>query len=302
VVVYEWLCGSRPFEGSLIEIMVQHLTIPPPPLHEKVARIPREIEQVVLRALAKDPKERYASVGDFATAFGQAVQDFDTAVMQAGQPVLPQHLEMLFSASQPSPGAGAGTATPVVAPSQPGDPTEEELANLVRQAVASLQRSHGDKDPVVVTSRILDAEYIETVDQSGRSIMVPASGQSVRLTIEATDSRTAIIQNLCPFVHSRSEATGSLRKSNALGIVPPRPFEVFLDERPPCLKPIDPAGPHFPFKVGPGDPEVFDLTVLTSTGDVKWWLELSWTCLGQEGTLRVDLGGSPFRTMARPKY
>ncbi len=37
VVVYEWLCGSRPFEGSATEVMVQQLTMPPPPLHEKVA-------------------------------------------------------------------------------------------------------------------------------------------------------------------------------------------------------------------------------------------------------------------------
>jgi serine/threonine protein kinase len=258
VVVYEWLCGSLPLEGSLIEMMVQHLTMPPPPLHEKVATIPREIEQVVLRALAKDPKERYASVQDFATALELASQHD-------------------------------------VVPCQLGDPTEEELANPVSQAVANWQRSRGNKDPVVVTSKILDAEYMMTVDQSGRRIMVPASGHIVRLTIEATDSRTAIIQNLCPIVHSRSEATGSSSRAGVLGMVTPRHFEVLLDERPPCLK-----GPHFPFKVGPGDPEVFDLKVMTSTGDVEWWLELSWTCVGQEGTLRVDLGGSPFRTMARP--
>src|SRR5436853_2138545 len=55
VVVYEWLCGSRPFEGSATEVMVQQLTMPPPPLHEKVATIPLSIEQVVLKALAKDP-------------------------------------------------------------------------------------------------------------------------------------------------------------------------------------------------------------------------------------------------------
>src|SRR5713101_4320539 len=65
VVVYEWLCGQRPFEGSVSEVMVQHLTMPPPPLHEKVATIPIEIEQVVLKALAKDPKARFASVQDF---------------------------------------------------------------------------------------------------------------------------------------------------------------------------------------------------------------------------------------------
>jgi TIR domain len=155
------------------------------------------------------------------------------------------------------------------------------------------------QSPLVVTSKIIDVDYMATIDQSGRSVLVPASGHILRLTVEATDSRTAIIQNLRPIVYSRSEATGSL--SLHFGIVTLRPFEVLLDENPPCLKPADPTGPNFPFKVGPGDPEVFDLKVLTSMGDVKWWLELSWTSSGQEGTLRVDLGGSPFRTMARPK-
>src|SRR2546421_1119273 len=74
IVVYEWLCGSRPFEGLATEVMVQQLTMPPPPLHEQVATIPLGIEQVVLRALAKDPKDRFASVHDFAQALEQASQ------------------------------------------------------------------------------------------------------------------------------------------------------------------------------------------------------------------------------------
>ncbi|HCJ34791.1 MAG TPA: serine/threonine protein kinase, partial [Ktedonobacter sp.] len=30
VVVYEWLCGKSPFHGSLLEIAIQHLSLPPP--------------------------------------------------------------------------------------------------------------------------------------------------------------------------------------------------------------------------------------------------------------------------------
>src|SRR5438067_5804290 len=74
IVVYEWLCGSRPFEGSATEVMVQQLTMPPPPLHEQVATIRLGIEQVVLRMLAKEPKDRFASVRDFAEALEQASQ------------------------------------------------------------------------------------------------------------------------------------------------------------------------------------------------------------------------------------
>src|SRR5215471_15258557 len=72
VVVYEWLCGSRPFEGSFSEVMVQHLSLPPPPLRERISTIPGEVEQVVLKALAKDPKHRFASVQDFALALEEA--------------------------------------------------------------------------------------------------------------------------------------------------------------------------------------------------------------------------------------
>src|SRR6266571_4515499 len=74
VVAYEWLCGERPFEGSVSELIAQHLSMPPPPLHERVPTIPPEGEQVVLRALAKDPKARFATVADFATALEMAIK------------------------------------------------------------------------------------------------------------------------------------------------------------------------------------------------------------------------------------
>ncbi len=32
IVVYEWLCGERPFQGSLTEIVTQQLAVPPPSL------------------------------------------------------------------------------------------------------------------------------------------------------------------------------------------------------------------------------------------------------------------------------
>ena len=72
VVVYEWLCGERPFEGSVPEVMVKHLSMPPPPLRERVPLLPAEVEQVVLQSLAKDPKLRFASVQDFALALEEA--------------------------------------------------------------------------------------------------------------------------------------------------------------------------------------------------------------------------------------
>src|SRR5436309_10596596 len=74
VVVYEWLCGERPFEGSVSELIAQHLSMPPLPLRQRMPTLPVEVEQVVLRALAKDPKARFASVKDFAEALELASQ------------------------------------------------------------------------------------------------------------------------------------------------------------------------------------------------------------------------------------
>src|SRR5690348_9287828 len=72
VVVYEWVCGDRPFHGTFAELSSQHLFVPPAPLCEKDPTIPRAVEHVVLKALAKDPKDRFASVQAFAVALEEA--------------------------------------------------------------------------------------------------------------------------------------------------------------------------------------------------------------------------------------
>ena len=71
IVVYEWLCGVRPFEGDQWQVAYQHTSVPPPPLRDKDPSLPEAVEAVVLKALAKDPKERYASVQQFAQALEQ---------------------------------------------------------------------------------------------------------------------------------------------------------------------------------------------------------------------------------------
>jgi ABC-type transport system substrate-binding protein/serine/threonine protein kinase len=113
VVVYEWLCGERPFEGSVSELIAQQLSMPPLPLRERIPTIAVEVEQVVLRALAKDPKERFASVADFATALERASQRALTPTAQ-----------LALELSAPSPVAAPGFETLGVAPGQPAQPTE----------------------------------------------------------------------------------------------------------------------------------------------------------------------------------
>ena len=74
VVVYEWLCGRRPFQGDMMQVLYQQTNSSPPPLHTIVPTISPEIERVVLQALDKYPQRRFASVEAFAMALEQAGQ------------------------------------------------------------------------------------------------------------------------------------------------------------------------------------------------------------------------------------
>ena len=72
VVIYEWLAGRCPFQGTAVEVAMQHAMKPPPSLVEQVPELPKEVEAVLFKALAKDHKERFASMWAFITALQQA--------------------------------------------------------------------------------------------------------------------------------------------------------------------------------------------------------------------------------------
>jgi beta-lactam-binding protein with PASTA domain/predicted Ser/Thr protein kinase len=62
VVLYELLTGTVPFTGDTpVEIAMKHLSHVPEPPSAKRPDLPRSLDQVVLRALAKDTEERYGS-------------------------------------------------------------------------------------------------------------------------------------------------------------------------------------------------------------------------------------------------
>jgi serine/threonine protein kinase len=74
IIVYEWLSGSLPFEGSAADLAKQHLTVAPPPLRSKAPAVSPEAERVIMRALAKDPAKRFATIQAFAAALTEAAQ------------------------------------------------------------------------------------------------------------------------------------------------------------------------------------------------------------------------------------
>jgi eukaryotic-like serine/threonine-protein kinase len=81
-VLYEALAGRPPFTGSsAVSVAHQHVSSEPAPL-SRLASVPAALEGVVMRALAKDPEDRYADAGQMRAALS-------TTTVQAGEPTMP---------------------------------------------------------------------------------------------------------------------------------------------------------------------------------------------------------------------
>jgi serine/threonine protein kinase/formylglycine-generating enzyme required for sulfatase activity len=73
IILYQMLTGQVPFEAdSEGQVMDMHRSILPRPLREIRPDIPQAIEDVVLKAIAKRPLDRFPTAIDFARAFRQA--------------------------------------------------------------------------------------------------------------------------------------------------------------------------------------------------------------------------------------
>jgi len=75
VILYELLTGRVPFSGGgTSTVLLRHLQEPPAPPSRFRPDIGRALEQVVLRALAKSPSQRYASAAQFSDQLAAALR------------------------------------------------------------------------------------------------------------------------------------------------------------------------------------------------------------------------------------
>src|SRR6185369_3206379 len=69
VILYEMLCGRPPFESEGTgEVLMMHIASAPVPPRQHAPELPPHVEAAILRAMAKQPQERFASMDEFMAA------------------------------------------------------------------------------------------------------------------------------------------------------------------------------------------------------------------------------------------
>ena len=95
VLLYETLTGSWPFRGQTA-VEVRHAVLhddPVPIAKVRPGYVPPRLQQILDKALAKDPRNRYQKISQFRDELSSVMQELGTAILDhSALPVAPKHL------------------------------------------------------------------------------------------------------------------------------------------------------------------------------------------------------------------
>lgn len=127
VVLFELLTGRGPFEAETpMALLFKHISEPLPPVRSLREGVPTTIEAVIAKATAKNPSDRYASAGELARAYSEALQN------QMVDTYIP-----------------AGEDMPTIMPDTSGQPLTGKSKVSQQATKASAPTESSDKHPVV---------------------------------------------------------------------------------------------------------------------------------------------------------
>ncbi len=138
-VLFELLCGRPPFLGdSPVSVAYQHVREPAPVPSSFAPDVPKALDQVVLRALAKDRNARYSTAQEFLADLSAVSQGRPLDIATGQYPVGSASVGSGATAVLAASGGGAGTAVmPAAAdgglPEDPDDELIEVPPNRARQ-------------------------------------------------------------------------------------------------------------------------------------------------------------------------
>jgi serine/threonine-protein kinase len=187
VLLYEVTTGSKPFDRpQVIEIIRALSDCDPPPPSELVAGYPRALSDVIMKALCKDPDQRYRDAQEMMLALERALTEKPTGLQDLAAFV------------------GRLLGPPIELP-----PEAREHAD-------------GKTDPSAFQPRLDDADEVSTSEMSNEGIRRPTSQHERRPAPRMTSSSIARQAGSRP---ATSASIAARRQTPPAAAEPPSPFD-----------------------------------------------------------------------------
>jgi serine/threonine-protein kinase len=134
VILYELVTGQAPFKAATpMALMIKHIQDPLPPPREIEPALPEPIERVIVKALAKQPRDRFATAGKMVKALQAALQTVDI------RPATTQNGQSAPVAAPPQPAPAESQPAPASLPIAPvADPSSQPVPPKGQTTPASL--------------------------------------------------------------------------------------------------------------------------------------------------------------------
>ena len=207
IVLYEMLSGRVPFEGdTAVNVAMRHVQEAPEPLSDRNPLVPADLESVVMRALAKDPRQRYQSADEMGIELDRVRQGLpvsdETAVIGAATLAMTRPMQAAPAETIVAPPLPPRDA----APPRNGNPNRRRLwvllavvAAILIAGVAAYALTRGGSDGGGgTTTQPTDtaAALVEIPDVVGQSVedataALKAAGLAVLVTKQASNDAPA---------------------------------------------------------------------------------------------------------------
>ncbi|PYP68756.1 MAG: hypothetical protein DMD26_01095 [Gemmatimonadetes bacterium] len=206
LVAYELLTGRPPFSGSPFVVMHAHTEKPAPPIRELRPDCDADLDEAILRMLAKDPVQRWPSVQHALAALSAApLGDGDparTALAELSMPAPFRRSDEVLRPrpSTPVPATDAGAADevrPYVAAIEIFAPPRVVEVGDSFTLTGSPRNPSGDTVPGVKLRWTSSDEQIALVDESRGVVQALAAGE-VEITATVSGVRNAVRLSIVP--------------------------------------------------------------------------------------------------------
>lgn len=184
VILYELVTGRVPFVGDTTYAIVhKHIYAAPPTPSELNPEVPPGVDAVLLKALSKEPNERYATPNAMIDAFRDAVQNSGLRELDEERASVAEVRSHDISERTPRGGKYVSVPAPVDSPRTTSDSTQSRVQQFMQEI--------GDRAKEVVEDFRQEFETNPTLNKFRQGVKVETNDSGISIKIGRTEDASA---------------------------------------------------------------------------------------------------------------